>query len=123
MRIYQSQSGITIKVGQNDRENDELIKTSNQDYIWVHLENQPSPHAVIESTSPDSSSINDALQLVKFFSKAKSSNSVNTISSKIRDVHRVDPKKHPGLVTLSKAPTKRSIKTNFGSLRKLGCIE
>lgn len=123
MRIFQSQTGIIIKVGQNDKENDELIKTSNQDYLWVHLDNQPSPHAVIESTSPDTDSINDALQLIKFYSKAKSANSVNTISTKIRNVRRVDPKKHPGLVTLSKAPNKRSIKTNFGSLKKLGCMQ
>lgn len=123
MRIYQSQSGVTIKIGQNDKENDELIKTSNQDYIWVHLDNQPSPHAVIESTSPDNESINDALQLIKFYSKAKSANSVNTISSKIRNVRRVDPKKHPGLVTLSKPPSKKSIKTNYGTLRKFGCIQ
>ncbi|KAK8894949.1 hypothetical protein M9Y10_023391 [Tritrichomonas musculus] len=123
MRIFESQSGVVIKIGQNDKENDELIKTANQDYTWCHLDNQPSPHAVIESTSPDKESINDALQLVKFYSKAKSANSVNLIYAKIRDVKRVDPRKHPGLVTLSKAPVKKSIKTNFGALRKMGCIQ
>ena len=57
MRIFESQSGVVIKIGQNDKENDELIKTANQDYTWCHLDNQPSPHAVIESTSPDKESI------------------------------------------------------------------
>lgn len=123
MRIFESQSGIVIKIGQNDRENDELIKNADQDYLWCHLDNGPSPHAIIESTEPDNISINDALQLVKYYSKAKSTNSVNVIYTKIRNVQRVDPKKHPGLVTLTKAPKKKSIKTNFGSLRKLGCIK
>ena len=123
MRIYQSQTGIVIKVGQNDRENDELIKTENQDYVWCHLDNQPSPHAVIESTEPDNVSINDAFQLVKYYSKAKKAKNVNGIYAKIRDVHRVDPKNHPGLVTLRKSPTKRSVKTNVCSLHKIGCVE
>lgn len=123
MRIFESQSGIVIKVGQNDKENDELIKSADQDYVWCHLDNQPSAHAVIESTDPDIASINDAFQLIKYYSKAKTANNVNGIYTKIRNVQRVDPKNHPGLVTLSKAPKKKTIKTNFGALRKMGCIK
>ena len=119
MRIFQSQTGIVIKVGQNAQENDELVKSENQNYLWCHLDNQPSPHAVIQSSDPDTASINLALQLVKFYSKAKNARQAKLIMTPIQNLHRVVPKRHPGLVTLKRPPTKKTITTNYSDLNKL----
>ncbi|OHT12389.1 fibronectin/fibrinogen binding-related protein [Tritrichomonas foetus] len=117
MRIFETAAGITIKVGENAQENDKLVKESHQDYIWCHLENQPSPHAVIETINPDTNTINKALQLVKYYSKAKTTNKVNLIFTKIRDLTPV--KNRPGMVNMKKVPRQRSIKTDFSQLKEL----
>ncbi|KAH0791503.1 fibronectin/fibrinogen-binding protein [Histomonas meleagridis] len=119
MREFVSSSGIHIKVGENEKENGFLIRHSHQDFIWCHLKNRPSPHVVIESAEPDSDTISDALQLVKWFSKAKNENSTNCIISKIRNLIRVDYQ-HPGLVQLKKAPVTKTVKVDFSELRRLG---
>jgi predicted ribosome quality control (RQC) complex YloA/Tae2 family protein len=121
MREYLSSTGVVIKVGQNAQENDSLVKTSHQDYVWCHLENQPSPHAVIEDPNPDTSSINEALQLVKYFSRARSTQQARIIVCKIRDLIRVD-QSHPGLVQLKKNPTKKSARTDISILRRFGIV-
>ena len=117
MRYFQSTTGILIKVGQNANENDQLVKTSHQDHVWCHLENGPSPHAVIEAASPDAQTLDEALQLVKHFSKGKGIQA-RMIISKIRDLQR--DRQKPGLVRLKKAPTKWSIRTDVGVLMSLG---
>jgi len=42
---------ITIKIGENAKENTEMIKmlkNANENYIWFHLSSFPSPHVVAE---------------------------------------------------------------------------
>ncbi len=41
-----------VKIGQNSRENWNLIENSNQNYIWLHLDSFPSCHVVIEDENP-----------------------------------------------------------------------
>lgn len=48
MRIFESQSGIIINVGQNEKDNDELIQNADQNYLWCHLDN-------------------DAIQLIEYY--------------------------------------------------------
>ena len=117
MRFFTSATGVGIKVGQNCNENDQLVKTSHQDFLWCHLESGPSAHAVIESTNPDPDTVHDALQLVKYFSKGKGIQS-NMIMAKVRDVKPV--KNKPGLVTLTRNVKKRPIRTDISTLRRLG---
>lgn len=119
MRLFTSQSGITIKVGENANENDVLIKTSHQDSIWCHLDNFPSPHVVINDSNPDAETIRDAYQLVKYYSKYKDHPQLKIISTAIRNVKRIDPQK-PGLVQLKISPTRKTIRTDFSTLKRLG---
>lgn len=119
VREYKSSTGITIKVGQTDKENDVLIKTSHQDHLWCHLDNMPSPHAIIESSEPDAQTIHEASQLIKYFSKAKTNPQVGVITNKVRNVGRVDPQK-PGLVQMRRKPTRRSIRTDGSILLHFG---
>jgi predicted ribosome quality control (RQC) complex YloA/Tae2 family protein len=119
VREYISSTGVLIKVGENAKENDILVKSSHQDFVWCHLENQPSPHAVIEDASPDTQTIDEALQLVKYYSKARNCPQSRMITCKIRELARVD-RARPGLVQLKRAPTKKSIRTDPPALRRLG---
>ena len=119
VREYISSTGVVIKIGQTDKENDVLVKTSHQDYLWCHLDGLPSAHAIIESPEPDARTVNETLQLVKYFSKYKDSANVAVITNKVRNVGRVDPAK-PGLVQMRRKPTRRSIRTDGSILLRFG---
>lgn len=41
-----------IKIGESAQENWDLIDSSNENYIWVHLNSFPSCHIVIENENP-----------------------------------------------------------------------
>jgi len=119
MRLFLTPSHVEIRVGENAKDNDIIIKQSHQDYLWCHLENSPSPHVVICSREPDPDSIMYACQLVKYYSKFSESGQVNIILSKIRDISRVDPNT-PGLVELKKKPIRKTVRTQLPALRDLG---
>jgi hypothetical protein len=121
MREYISSTGTIIRLGENAHENDSLVKTSHQDFVWCHLENQPSPHAVIQDPNPDTASLNEALQLVKYFSRGRHAQQARMIVSKVRDLVRVD-RTRPGLVQITRAPQKKSTRTDIPTLRSLGVI-
>lgn len=44
---------MTLLIGQNKYENDQLIKTSDQNDIWFHLENMSGPHFVLKMNDND----------------------------------------------------------------------
>ena len=56
---------ISIKLGENDSENWELIKKANGNYLWVHLTSFPSGHAIIESENPSKNVIIEAANFCK----------------------------------------------------------
>lgn len=43
-----------IKIGRNETENDDLIRKSNKNDLWFHLEDNPSPHGFISVTVNES---------------------------------------------------------------------
>jgi predicted ribosome quality control (RQC) complex YloA/Tae2 family protein len=47
MKTYISLDGITINVGENAKENDELTMTSNPREWWMHVSGHPGSHVVI----------------------------------------------------------------------------
>lgn len=118
VKSFTSSTGITIKIGERDVENDQLIKNAQQNYIWCHLDNMSSPHAIIECPDPDPATLNDALQLVKYYSKGKNAKNLNVIYTEIKNV-AMDFHK-AGLVHLRKEPCKKGIRTDYSCLRKYG---
>ena len=90
----------TIKIGRNEKENDILIRNSNKNDLWFHLEDNPSPHGFISSTpsapSATSAPTSDAYPchdliyktalLVKKYSNCKHIPSVSVIYTKIENV-------------------------------------
>jgi predicted ribosome quality control (RQC) complex YloA/Tae2 family protein len=79
----------TIKIGRNEKENDTLIRNSNKNDLWFHLEDNPSPHGFISSNNgsvPDHSLIYKTALLVKKYSNCKHIPSVSVIYTKIENV-------------------------------------
>jgi predicted ribosome quality control (RQC) complex YloA/Tae2 family protein len=89
----------TIKIGRNEKENDALIRNSNKNDLWFHLEDNPSPHGFISynppsnpdpapSPAPDPSHalIYKTALLVKKYSNCKHIPSISVIYTKIENV-------------------------------------
>jgi predicted ribosome quality control (RQC) complex YloA/Tae2 family protein len=91
----------TIKIGRNEKENDTLIRNSNKNDLWFHLEDNPSPHGFIGSNAgsdagsnagstpspyPSHDLIYKTALLVKKYSNCKHIPSVSVIYTKIENV-------------------------------------
>jgi predicted ribosome quality control (RQC) complex YloA/Tae2 family protein len=73
MKIHISNS-IIYRIGQNAKENTQLINESQKDWIWFHLESFPSCHVVVCQPEADAAIIFTAANLVKEHSKYKFKN-------------------------------------------------
>lgn len=51
MKIF-CYNSITIKLGQNAKENTLLVKESEPNYVWIHLESFPSGHVIVQCDQP-----------------------------------------------------------------------
>jgi len=100
-----------IQIGQNAKENDQLVKKANQNDLWFHLQGMSSPHVILKASKgldPPSELIHLAACQVKFHSKMKKNASkikVNYLQAKY--VKRTST---PGLVTLQKKANVIAIK-------------
>jgi len=97
---------FTIQIGNNQSENDILIKKSHQNSIWFHLKDMPSPHGIL--TSLNGKKINKSIilktaSLVKEYSKAKYLRRINIEYIELKFVKITDIK---GKVILMKKPNK-----------------
>ena len=64
-------NNVTIKLGQNANENQQLWYSANPKHIWIHLSSFPSSHVIIEDENPDKQLIDFAAKLCKMNSKYK----------------------------------------------------
>ena len=83
----------TIKIGRNEKENDTLIRNSNKNDLWFHLEDNPSPHGFISmvpnsdpNPDPNHELIYKTALLVKKYSNRKHIPSVSVIYTKIENL-------------------------------------
>jgi len=65
---------ITYRVGRNAADNTQLIKDSNRQWTWFHLDKFPSCHVVVCSSELDERIVLNAAGLVKEHSKYKFKN-------------------------------------------------
>lgn len=96
---YRSSDGLTILVGRNNRQNDELtFKTAKPNHLWFHAQNIPGSHVVVlaEGIIPETT-ILEAANLAAYFSKAKSSPKVPVDYTERRHVRKPAGAK-PGFV-------------------------
>ena len=96
-----------IKVGQNQHENDLLIRSAPQTALWFHLKDFPSAHATITNiTKPgkyDSAAIVRAASLVKVHAK-NGVNNLQKLSVNYLPIKNVKRTETPGKVIMTKSP-------------------
>ena len=76
---YISSDGMSIFVGKNNRQNDNLtFKTSHREDIWLHVQKMPGSHVVIRNAgkSVSEKTLEEAAVLAAFYSSARESNNV-----------------------------------------------
>lgn len=123
VRTYKTESGLTVTLGENAKENDRIRKYASQKDFWFHLENVASPHVILSvgKGAPSRDDVNDCAQLVKQFSKQKGmdrSSVIYTNVNKVKKVPEVD-----GLCQLACTPEKLVVYTNEDSLKRLMSTE
>ena len=99
---------FTILIGENSKENTELVKESEPDDLWFHLSTISSPHIILKS---ESNKILDQELLKQTASKLyiykKKHNCDNAIYTQVKNVKNL---KTPGLVEPSNITTINYIK-------------
>lgn len=104
---FTSESGFTILVGRNNRQNDRLtLKEAAKNDLWFHTKEIPGSHTVIitEGRQPDEKTILYAAQLAAGHSKAREAGKVPVDYTKIRYVSKPQGAK-PGMVIYTNQQT------------------
>lgn len=97
---FKSSDGLTIYVGKNNRQNDNLtFKKARPDDLWFHAKDTPGSHVVIESHGNEISetTLAEAAILAAYFSKARNSSNVPVDYTFVRHVKKPSGSK-PGFV-------------------------
>ena len=84
-----------IIIGNNEEENDILVKNANPNDYWLHLSDYPSPHAIIKNPTEKRihhKIIKQAAYLVKINSKYKSLPKVDVDVTKIKFIEQTKKK-------------------------------
>ena len=92
---------IIYKLGKNAKENFELIDNSLETYWWFHLDDYPSGHCIIESSSIDYSMALIAAKLVKENSKVKTEKNIKVVYTQLKNIKKT---KNLGEVLILKKP-------------------
>jgi predicted ribosome quality control (RQC) complex YloA/Tae2 family protein len=87
MKIF-VEDDIEICVASSAQENWDLLKSSDKDHMWFHLNKITSPYVVIKHCNPPYSAIIRACELCKEYSKWNGS--VKVIYTHIRNVSKGD---------------------------------
>jgi predicted ribosome quality control (RQC) complex YloA/Tae2 family protein len=105
---YQSATGVKIWVGKNAKANDRLtFQLANGRDWWLHVRGCPGSHVLIrlnKDQEPDSETLQDALQLALYYSKARHQGEGEICYTQRKYVSRLGQKK-AGLVQISKHQT------------------
>lgn len=70
------EDGFRVLIGKNNYQNDELVKKSDKNYLWLHTQKIHGSHAVIEGTNIPQETINKVAAYCAFYSKASESANV-----------------------------------------------
>ena len=92
---------IIYKLGQNAKENHELIDYADQSNWWFHLEDYPSGHCIVERSEIEIEDIIFASTLVKENSKYKNFKKLSICYTQIKNIKKT---KKPGEVKILKKP-------------------
>ena len=97
---YISSDGYDIYSGKNNVQNDELtLKFARNNDIWLHTKNIPGSHVIVSSNNTEipNTTLNEAVMLAAYYSKARESTLVPVDYTKKRNVKKPNGSK-PGFV-------------------------
>ena len=103
IEIEQGEEIFTIKIGRNAKENDLLIRESDSDDTWFHLENISGPHIVVNNSGKKIDKTN-LRYIGSLFTTYKNGlqNNYTVIYTEIKNVQLT---KTPGLVVCKSTKT------------------
>ena len=98
--------GYTVRVGKNNMQNEELIKSSFGSDIWLHVKNYPSSHVLIsaENKEVDKEVIVLAAEICAYFSKASNADKIE-VDYTLRKFVKKPSGAKPGFVTYKNQTT------------------
>lgn len=88
-----------IRLGQNAKENHNVIDDSDPNDWWFHLSDYPSGHCIVESSTINNELIKYASDIVKQYSKYKNYKKVKVDYNQIKNIKKT---KNPGEVKILK---------------------
>ena len=97
---FMSSSGLRIRVGRNNVQNDQLtLKSSYKSDLWFHTRKIHGSHVILscEGQQPDEQSILEAAQLAAYYSQARDSQNVPVDYCPVKQVKKPAGAK-PGMV-------------------------
>ncbi len=97
---FQSSEGFLIRVGRNNRQNDELtLKQSAKGDLWLHVQKLHGSHAVIacNGVKPGDQTVTEAAQLAAWYSQARESQNVPVDVTTVKQIKKPVGAK-PGMV-------------------------
>lgn len=98
LEIYESVYDMceyTIRIGENAKDNWDIIDMSKQNDIWFHVSNHPSCHVILDTTpnkgkQPHKSVLNYCAALCKEGSKVKDAKNIKIIYTEIKNIKKGD---------------------------------
>ena len=91
MKTFQVDQVLMV-LGENASENESLIKESNTDFIWLHLDKFPSGHIIIQSNIVSQSVLQIAAQKCLENTKYKNLKNVSIVFTTISNLNLTDKK-------------------------------
>jgi adherence and virulence protein A len=96
--VFYSNDGTRILVGRNNLQNDHLtLKQAKKEYLWLHAQNIPGSHVIVESASPSDETIGQAAMLAAYYSKYRHSATVPVDYVSVSKIRKPNGSK-PGFV-------------------------
>ena len=96
--VFYSNDGTRILVGRNNLQNDHLtLKQAKKEYLWLHAQNIPGSHVIVESANPTDETIGQAAMLAAYYSKYRHSATVPVDYVSVSKIRKPNGSK-PGFV-------------------------
>ena len=96
--VFYANDGTRILVGRNNLQNDTLtLKQAKKEYLWLHAQNIPGSHVIVESASPSDETIGQAAMLAAYYSKYRHSATVPVDYVSVSKIRKPNGSK-PGFV-------------------------
>ena len=96
--VFYANDGTRILVGRNNLQNDTLtLKQDKKEYLWLHAQNIPGSHVIVESASPSDETIGQAAMLAAYYSKYRHSATVPVDYVSVSKIRKPNGSK-PGFV-------------------------